>query len=150
MANTYTQLYIHLVFAVKSRDSLIRPEHKEELHKYITGIVKNDECKMLAINSMPDHIHILIGLHPKIALADLIRDIKANSSSFVKEKGVPFGWQEGYGAFSCSESQKQNVIEYIRNQEEHHKKRSFREEYIEFLKSYNIPYEERYVFEPLM
>src|SRR5689334_8011717 len=100
MANTYTQLYIHLVFAVKSRDSLIRPEHKEELHKYITGIVKNDDCKMLAINSMPDHIHILIGLHPKIALSDLIRDIKANSSSFVKEKGVPFGWQEGYGAFS--------------------------------------------------
>jgi putative transposase len=145
MANTYTQLYVQLVFGVKGRTSLIPKELKEELHKYITGIVKNDDCKMLAINSMPDHIHIFTGLHPKISVADLLRDIKANSSSFIKSKGLSFAWQEGYGAFSYAASQKQQVIRYIEMQEEHHRKKSFREEYIEFLKAFNIPYDERYV-----
>src|SRR5688572_30585856 len=147
MANTYTQIYIHLVFAVKDRASLIAKEHKEEIHKYVTGIVKNRDCKMLSINSMPDHLHMLIGLNPKISLSDIVRDIKANTSTFIKQKiKIPsFAWQEGYGAFSYSKSQQQNVIEYIENQEGHHKKKTFMEEYVEFLKAFDVPYDERYV-----
>lgn len=148
MANTYTQIYIHLIFAVKDRASLIPKDQKEHVHKYITGIVKNNNCKMLSINSMPDHIHILIGLNPKTSLSDLVRDIKANTTTYIiREIRIPsFAWQEGYGAFSYSKSQRQNVIEYIENQEEHHRKKSFIEEYVEFLKAYDIPYDERYVF----
>ena len=150
MPHTYTQLYVHIIFGVKNRSSLIPRANKEELHKYITGIVANKQCKMVAINSEPDHIHILASLHAKLALTDLIRDIKANSTTFVKKKGWNnfFGWQEGFGAFSCSESHKQEVIRYIENQEIHHRKKSFREEYLEFLKVYRIPYDPRYVFDP--
>lgn len=148
MANSYTQIYIHLVFAVKDRASLIGKDHKEEIHKYSTGIVRNNDCKMLSINSMPDHLHMLIGLNPKISLSDIVRDIKANASTFIKQKiRLPsFAWQEGYGALSYSKLQRQNVIEYIENQEEHHKKKTFMEEYVEFLKAFDVPYDERYVF----
>lgn len=150
MANTYTQIYIHIVFAVKGRANLISKSWKDELYKYITGIVTNEGQKMIAINGMPDHIHILIGIKPIIALSNLVRDIKANSSRFINEKrwiAGKFEWQQGFGAFSYSHSQLTNVINYIQNQEEHHKIKTFREEYIEFLEHYNIDYKNEFIFE---
>ena len=150
MANTYTQLYIHIVFAVNGRMALIRDDFREELHKYITGIVTTKGHKLLAINSVKDHIHILVGLNPKIALSDLVRDVKNNSSAFINKKGWikgKFSWQKGFGAFSYSRSHVDAVIEYIRNQEQHHRKRTFKEEYVEFLKKFSIPYDTKYIFE---
>ncbi len=149
MANTYTQLYIQIVFAVKGRQNLIFKNRKDELYKYITGIVTNEGQKLIAINGMSDHIHILLGLKPDKSLSDLVRDIKANSSRFINEKkwiDGKFEWQTGFGAFSYSHSQLTNVINYIQNQEEHHKKKTFKDEYLTFLKSYNIDYEEKYIF----
>ncbi|MDZ7355736.1 MAG: IS200/IS605 family transposase, partial [candidate division KSB1 bacterium] len=137
MANTYTQIYIHVVFAVQGRQNLLQPEHKEELHKYITGIVRNRGQKLIAINSMPDHVHLLIGLKPSIALSDLVRDIKAASSGFINEKKWVrgrFNWQEGFGAFSYSHSQVDRVVKYINTQEQHHTRKSFKAEYLELLK----------------
>jgi REP element-mobilizing transposase RayT len=150
MANTYTQIYIHIVFAVKGRENLIRGEFKDELHKYITGIVTNKNQKLIAINGMPDHVHIMIGLKPDQALSDLVRDIKANSTGFVKEKKWTkgkFGWQEGFGAFSYSRSQLTTVIRYIQNQERHHSKKTFKEEYLEMLEKFNIEYDSKYLFD---
>lgn len=152
MADTYSQIYIHIVFAVKGRANLISGKWKDELYKYITGIVTNDGQKLIAINGMPDHIHILIGLKPTIALSDLIRDIKASSSKFINaQKWITgkFEWQHGFGAFSYSHSQLTSVINYIQNQEEHHKKRTFREEYLEFLKAYNVDFKEEFVFDEI-
>jgi REP element-mobilizing transposase RayT len=149
MANTYTQIYIHVVFAVQGRQNLIPKEHKEELHKYITGIVQNKKQKLIAINSMPDHIHLFIGMKPSIALSDLVRDIKANSSNFINEKKWVrgrFNWQEGFGAFSYGHSQIDVVVKYIQNQEEHHAKKTFKDEYLEMLKKFNVEYDERYLF----
>ena len=150
MANTYTQLYIQIVFAVKGRENLIAKKYKEELHKYITGIVQKRNNKLLAIHVMPDHAHIFIGLHPTQSISDLARDIKSASSMFINEKGWvrgQFNWQVGFGAFSYSRSQIDSVVKYIDNQEEHHKRRTFKEEYIEFLKKFEIEYDERYLFE---
>ena len=150
MANTFSQIYIQTVFAVSNRFSLIRPEFKEDLHKYITGIVKNQKQKLIAINGMSDHLHILIGLRPSMALADLVREIKADSSNFInKNKWVrgKFSWQEGYGAFSYGHSQLDTIIRYIQNQEKHHRRRTFKEEYLAWLKKYEIAFEEKYVFE---
>ena len=150
MANTFSQIYIQTVFAVSNRMSLITPEFKEELHKYITGIVRNQGQKLISINGMADHLHILIGLKPSIALADLVRDIKAESSTHVnKNRWVrgKFSWQEGYGAFSYGHSQLDTIIRYIQNQEKHHRRRSFKEKYLAWLKKYEIPFEEKYVFE---
>ena len=150
MANTYTQLYIQIVFAVSRRENLIAKRHKEELHKYITGIVQNRKTKMLAINCMPDHSHVFVGLHPTIAISDLVRDIKAASSGFINEKNWvkgKFNWQEGFGAFSYSRSQIDTLIKYIRNQEEHHKKRTFKEENLDMLKQFQIEYDDKYLFE---
>ena len=150
MPNTYTQIYIQLIFAVKHRDSLIKASFKEDLHKYISGILKNQGQKLLAINSMSDHIHIFFGMTPEIKLADLLRDIKSDSSTFINDNKLSsrkFHWQEGYGAFSYSKSQAQNVVNYIINQPLHHKKETFREEYFKFLKSFEIEYDERYLFE---
>ena len=149
MANTYTQIYIHLVFAVQSRDALIRPYFKEILHKYISGILKNQKQKLLAINSMPDHIYIFFGMNPDIRLSYLVRDIKKDSSTYINEKKLSkyrFNWQEGYGAFSYSRSQRDSVIKYIIYQEKHHKKESFRSEYVNFLKKFDIAYKDKYVF----
>jgi REP element-mobilizing transposase RayT len=149
MANTFTQIYIHIIFAVKGRQNLISNNIKEELYKYITGIITNEEQKLIAINGMPDHIHVFIGLKPNKSLSDLVRDIKANSSRFINEKqwiNGKFEWQTGYGAFTYSHSQLTNVINYIQNQEEHHKTKTFKEEYIEFLKSFDIDFEENYIF----
>lgn len=150
MANTYTQIYIHIVFAVKGRENLIQSTWKENLHKYIAGIIKNLSQKLIVINSMPDHVHIFIGMKPDIALSDLVRDIKANSSKFINEKQWvkgKFNWQEGFGAFSHSHSQLETVIQYIQNQEKHHAKKSFKDEYLELLEKYNVEYNSKYIFE---
>jgi putative transposase len=149
MANTYTQIHIQCVIAVKYRQSLIHPDYKERLHKYITGIVQNQGHKILAINSMPDHLHLFFGFRPNQSLADLMRIVKGDSSEWINnEKFIPsiFRWQEGYGAFSYSRSQVKIVTDYVMNQEEHHKKRTFLEEYEEFLKQFEIEYDARYIF----
>jgi REP element-mobilizing transposase RayT len=150
MPNTYSQIYIQIVFAVKGKQNLIQNDNREELHKYITGIVQNRGQKMLAIFCMPDHTHVFIGLQPSITVSDLVRDIKAGSSKFINDnkwmKGK-FNWQEGFGAFSYSRSHIDNVVHYVLNQQEHHKKKSFMEEYLEFLKKYAIDYDEKYLFE---
>ena len=150
MANTYSQIYIQIVFSVKGRANLISSKNREELHKYITGIVTKRDQKLLSIFAMPDHTHLLVGLKPNISISDLVRDIKAGSSKFITEsnwvKGK-FSWQEGYGAFSYSRNQIDNVINYILNQEDHHKKKSFKEEYIDLLENFEIDYNEQYLFE---
>jgi REP element-mobilizing transposase RayT len=136
MAGTFSQIYIQLVFAVKGRENLIHHSWEEELYKYISGIVRNNEQKILAINGMPDHIHILIGMRPSCCLSDLVREIKRSSNSFVNERKFSkrkFVWQEGYGAFSYSHSSLDNVIGYIQNQKMHHKKQTFKDEYNGFL-----------------
>ena len=137
MPGTFSQIYIQVVFAVKGRDSLINATWEEELYKYISGIVKNKGQKMLAINGMPDHIHFLIGMKPSCCLSDLVREIKKSSNDFIKEKKfskLKFEWQKGYGAFSYSHSNLGNVIKYIMNQKEHHKKQTFKDEYLSFKK----------------
>ncbi len=150
MPNTYTQLYVQIVFAVKGRLNLISKDNREELHKYITGIVQNRDQKMLAVFCMPDHVHILIAIKPNISISDLARDIKAGSSKFINDQkwiDGKFNWQEGFGAFSYSKSQIDNVIKYILNQEEHHHKITFKEEYIDFLEKFEIDYDTKYLFE---
>src|SRR5258705_3961620 len=150
MANTYSQIYIQTVFAVSGRLSLVRADFKEDLYKYITGIVKNKGQKLISINGMEDHLHILIGLKPAMALADLVRDIKADSSEWVNRKKLArgkFGWQEGYGAFSYGHSQLDMTISYIQNQEKHHRRRSFKNEYLTLLQKFEIEFKEKYVFE---
>lgn len=150
MAGTFSQIYIQVVFAVRSRNSLIHSTWEEELYKYISGICKNKGQKLLAINGMPDHIHILIGLKPSSCLSDLVREIKKSSNNFINEKRFTpskFQWQEGYGAFSYSHSALDNVISYINNQKEHHQKHTFREEYISFLKKFELAFKDEDLFE---
>ena len=152
MANTYTQIYIHVIFAVQGRQNLILPEHKDELQKYMTGIVTRQKQKLIAINNMPDHFHILIGLKPSMPLSDLVGDIKARSSGFINDRRWVrgrFSWQEGFGAFSYSHSQLSRVIRYIQNQEKHHAGRTFQTEYLDLLKRFNVPYDEQYLFRPI-
>ena len=149
MANTYCQIYIQVVFAVEGRQNLITQPNKEELHKFITGIVREREQKLLAVHCMPDHTHLLIGLKPSMALSDVVRDIKNGSTNFINRKRWAQGrfcWQEGFGAFSYGHSQLGGIIKYIRNQERHHARRSFAEEYRQFLQRYEIEHDERYVF----
>ncbi len=149
MANTYSQIYIHDIFAVEGRQNLIQPEHNDELQKYITGIVSGQKQKLIAINNMPDHLHLLVGMKPDLSLSDLVRDVKAGSSKFIKEKrwvAGRFSWQEGFGAFSYSRSQLSAVIRYIENQQKHHAKKSFREEYVELLEKFGVDYDPRYIF----
>ena len=149
MANTYTQIYLHVVFAVEGRQSLIARQHNDELQKYITGIVSAQKHKLIAINNMPDHMHILVGLRPDAALSDLVRDVKAGSSKFINEKRWivgRFSWQEGFGAFSYSRSQLDTVIRYIQDQQRHHAKKMFREEYLELLEKFGVQYDPRYIF----
>ena len=149
MANTYTQIYIQIVFAVEGRQNLIPPKHNDELQKYITGIVSGQKQKLLAINNMPDHVHLLIGLDADLSVSELVRDIKASSSRLVNQKtwvGGRFSWQEGFGAFSYSRSQIDAVIRYIQNQQRHHARQTFREEYMEFLRKFQVDHNERYIF----
>ena len=150
MANTYTKLYVHIVFSVRGRQSLISKQHKEALHQYITRIITNKKQTLIRINSMPDHIHILVGLTPDIAVSDLVRDIKSNSSKFINSKGWVVGrfeWQSGFAAFTYSESQLDTVINYINKQEEHHSRMTFNEEYLALLKRFNVDYDPKYVFD---
>lgn len=149
MPNTYSQLYIQIVFAVYGRQAFIKEDFREELQKYIAGIIAEEKQKLYAIYCMPDHTHILISMKPDLAISDLVRDIKANSSSFLKEKQFvkDFSWQSGFGAFSYSKSQSLNVVDYIINQPKHHKKKTFKEEYLEFLQKFEIDYNEKYLFE---
>ena len=152
MANTYTQIYIQVVFAVQDRMCLIRRDNKDELEKYMTGIVTKNGQKLIAINSMPDHFHILIGLKPDMSLSDLVGDIKAGSSGFINKKrwvAGRFSWQEGFGAFSYGHSQLTRVIRYIRDQERHHTRKTFQQEYLEFLEKYEVPYDERWIFKAI-
>jgi REP element-mobilizing transposase RayT len=149
MANTYTQLYFHVVFAVKGRYNLISKSWQPELYKYITGIIKNQNQKLMIINGMPDHIHILIGTKPNCNLSILVKDIKSNSSKWINEQKFVFGkfeWQSGFGAFTIGQSQLSTTINYIKDQEIHHKIKSFREEYIDFLKAYKIDFNNDYLF----
>ena len=149
MANTYTQIYLQVVFAVEGRQNLISPKRKEELHKYMTGIVTRRGQKLIAIHCMPDHTHILVGLKPNIALSDLVGDLKTGSTNHINKNHWVLGrfsWQEGFGAFSYSHSQLTTVINYVRNQVKHHAHKSLREEYLSFLKRFEIPHDERYIF----
>ncbi len=150
MPNTYTQLYIQFVFAVKHRQALINTSWKNELFKYITGIVQNKGSKMLAINGMADHIHVFIGYKPSISIPDLVKDIKLATNDWINKNHLTnqkFAWQEGYGAFSYSRTQIKNVCDYIENQEQHHSKQTFKEEYVSFLKKFEIEYDDKYLFE---
>ena len=145
-----SQIYIQIVFAVKGRLNLISEKYREELHKYTTGIITNRGQKLLAIYFMPNHAHILINLKPNIAISDLVRDIKSGTSGFINaNKWMPgkFQWQEGYGAFSYSHRQVDTIINYILTQEEHHKKKSFKDEYISVLNDFNIQYDDQYLFD---
>lgn len=150
MANTYSQIYIQMVFAVQGRECFIKEPFREELQKYITGIVTKKKQKLYAIYCMPDHTHLFVSMKPDLPVSDLIRDVKSNSTSFIKDKkweNSLFSWQEGFGTFSYSKSQSPNVVNYILNQPQHHREVTFKEEYLEFLKKYEIEYNEKYLFE---
>ena len=152
MANTYNQIYIHLVFAVKYRDAAIDKSWRERLYQYIVALVENRGHKVYAIGGMFDHIHILVSLSPKQAISELVMEVKRATTLWIKEKGFVrcrFAWQEGFGAFSYGKSQVDNVVNYIRNQEQHHGKHTFHEEYVELLKIFGIDYNEQYLFKPL-
>lgn len=148
MANTYTQIHLQLVFAVKFRSCLIKPFWKDELYKYISGIISSNQHKVLAIGGMPDHIHILIGMRPHQALSDLLKEVKGSSSKWINERkfiAQKFAWQEGYGAFSYKKSDLPKIISYVQHQEEHHRKKGFQEEYLNMLKEFEVEYDEEYI-----
>jgi putative transposase len=150
MAGTFSQIYIQIVFAVKGRENLISTTWKNELHKYIAGIIKAKEQKSIIVNGVADHVHCFIGLRPAMALSDLIRDIKNNSSRFINDRGFvcgKFNWQDGYGAFSYGQSQIAQVYNYILHQEEHHKRKTFKEEYMELLDKFQVAYKPEFLFE---
>jgi len=150
MANTYSQIYIQIVFAVKGRQNLIDPKHNDELQKYITGIVTAQKQKLIAINNMPDHLHLLIGQRPDSSLSDVVQDIKCGATNFInRQRWVKgrFNWQEGFGAFSYSRSQLDTVIRYVQNQQKHHLRSSFRAEYVRLLDRFDVSYDKRYIFE---
>lgn len=150
MVGTFSQIYVQVVFAVKGRENLLRKPWREEVFKYMSGIITNKGQKPIIVNGVSDHVHLFIGLKPSIQLSDLVRDVKNNSSKFINEEKFlkgKFAWQEGYGAFSYSHSQLDSVYQYILNQEEHHKQKSFKEEYVNFLKEFQIAHEEKYLFE---
>ena len=146
----FTQIYIQLVFAVKGRENLIHNDWKTDLHKYMSGIIKGKDQKSIIVNGMPDHIHAFVGLKPNMSISDLVRDLKNNSSNFVNDHKFvkrKFSWQDSYGAFSYSHSHMDNVYKYILNQEIHHKRKTFRTEYLDLLNKFEIPFEEKYLFE---
>ena len=149
MPNTYTQLHIQLVFAVKYRAALIEKEWKNDLHKYMTGIIQHNDHKMLQINSVPDHIHIFFGLRPHQSISTIVQNVKTESSKWIKDQKFcksSFNWQDGFGAFSYSKSHVPNVIRYIQNQEIHHRKETFLDEYRRILQLFEVDYDERYIF----
>ncbi len=149
MANTYTQLYIQIVFAVKGRQHAIKEKFRIPLEKYMSGIVTHNQSKLFAIYCNPDHVHILIGLHPSMSVSDMARDIKASSSKWINEELIPgrgFRWQRGFGAFSYSKSQIPRIIEYIQNQADHHHKKCFHDEYVKLLEQFAVEYDDQYLF----
>src|SRR5688572_15708092 len=148
MANTYFQIYLHFVFAVKNRHCLVERKYKHELHKYITGLAQNRKAKMLAVHCMPDHIHIFVGFDPSVLISNFVKEIKVESNEFINGKKWikgKFSWQLGYGVFSYSRSQIGNVITYIDNQEKHHQKKSFKYEYLMILKKFDVSFQEKYL-----
>jgi REP element-mobilizing transposase RayT len=148
MPNTFSQIYLQFVFAVKHRQALIPKEYKEELHKYMTALVQNRKAKMIAIHCMPDHSHLFVGFKPVLSISDFVKEIKVESNEFLNAQSwmkYQFKWQEGYGVFSYGQSQIDSVAKYVMNQEQHHKKKTFRQEYLEFLNKFDAPYEERYL-----
>ena len=150
MAGTFSQIYIQVIFAVRNRNALIQPSWEDELYKYITGIVQKKGQKMIAINGVSNHIHLLIGMKPNCCLSDLIREVKKSSNIFIKENRFTqykFQWQEGFGAFSYNQSVLDNVVKYIHKQKERHKKKSFKEEYINFLEKFVIDFKNEYLFD---
>jgi REP element-mobilizing transposase RayT len=150
MAGTFSQIYIQYVFAVKGRKNLLQKPWRDEVFKYMAGIIKSKNQKPIIINGVADHVHVFVGLNPSISISDLVRDIKNNSSRFINEQKFieeKFSWQEGYGAFSYAHSQIENVYQYIANQEQHHRKKSFKDEYLDFLAKFEIEYKESYLFE---
>ncbi len=150
MANTYTQLFVHIVFSTKGREKILLNNYRDDLFKYMSGIINGKNQKSLAVNGVTDHVHLFLSIQPTITISDLVRDIKHSSTNFIKEKGFiknKFNWQKGFGAFTYSKSQIDSVINYIMNQEEHHKQKTFEEEYIEFLNKFDIDYDEKYVFD---
>jgi putative transposase len=151
MADTYHKIYLQFIFAVKYRESLIPGQHKTDLHKYITGLVRNRNSKMLAIHCMPDHLHMLVGFNPgSMMISDFVKEIKVESNKFVNEQTWmrrKFRWQNGYGVFSYSRSQVDRMVKYILNQEEHHRKKSFKQEYLRLLKLFDVEFKEKYIFE---
>lgn len=152
MANTYTQIHIQVVFAVQNRQSLIRSNFKDELYKYITGIIQGHQHKVLQINGMPDHIHILFGMRPTQSLSDLMQQVKQDSTKWINSKGFlkgRFSWQAGFGAFSYSKSQVAEVLKYIQNQEKHHQRLTFQEEYLLLLETHKVDFDKRFIFKPI-
>ncbi len=152
MANTYSQIHVQVVFAVQNRESLIGSKWKNELYRYLVGIIQNHQHKVIAINGMPDHVHILIGLRPSQSISELMQKVKGDSSKWINQKGFvlgKFSWQEGYGVFSYGKSQVDDVIEYIKRQEIHHQRKTFKEEYREFLEKFAVDYDERFVFKEI-
>ncbi len=152
MANTYTQVYIQFIFVVKNRESLIHPFWEERLFKYITGIVQNHNHKMIAINGMPDHVHLFVGLHTNQSLSALMQTVKGESSEWINNNGFTSGkfqWQQGYGAFSYTRNLIGRVYKYIMNQKEHHKKQTFSAEYLNLLKNFHVEFDDRYLFKAI-
>jgi REP element-mobilizing transposase RayT len=150
MANTYTQLYIQYVFAVKGRENMIPRQHKEQVHQYMNGLLVPRKHKLLQVHCMPDHCHLFVGLHPTQSISDLAEEVKTATSKFIKKQPwmpYDFAWQKGFGAFSYSRSHIDPVVKYIQDQETHHQQRSFREEYLDLLKKFEVEYDDRYLFE---
>jgi len=150
MAGTFSQIYIQYVFAVNGRENLLQKPWRNEVFKYMAGIIKGKNQKPIIVNGVADHVHVFVGLKPVMPISDLVRDIKNNSSNFINEQKFlkgKFSWQEGYGAFSYGHSQIQHVYDYIANQEQHHSESTFKEEYAELLKKFEIDHDEKYLFE---
>ncbi|NOX86046.1 MAG: IS200/IS605 family transposase [Chlorobi bacterium] len=150
MAGTFSQIYIQIVFAVEGRENLLRKPWRDEVFKYMSGIIKGKNQKPIIVNGVSDHVHLFIGLKPSMSVSDLVRDVKNNTSNFINDRNflrIKFSWQEGYGAFSYGHSQMNRVYQYILNQEKHHKKKTFREEYHEFLRKFEVEHDEKYLFE---
>ena len=150
MSSTYSRLYIQYVFAVKGRQNLLHKAWREEVFKYMAGIIREKDQKPIIVNGVTDHVHVFVGLKPTMNISHLIRDVKNNTSNFINDRGFisgKFSWQEGYGAFSYAHSQINNVYNYILNQEAHHRQQTFKDEYLDFLKKFEIEYNEQYLFD---
>ncbi len=153
MANTYHQIYLQVVFAVKYRQAVIQQEWKHQLYAVIGNLINETKCKTIIVNGMEDHVHCFLGLKPVVSVSELIKTVKAKSSKYINDHALTperFEWQEGYGVFSYSQSSVDAMYKYIQNQEEHHKKQTFKDEYQNFLKKYQVAYDDQYLFQQLL